>query len=395
MSRKFLITEEEKIQIRSLYRNLLSEQSSSNVKFTVKSDDGETIPGSNVIIYNTEGRPIAGGQTDIDGVTSIDVPNEGVKFAATFVGYDNIEGNIEKNKTNYDISLKPSIGKVLNIEEKNDINITIVGENNTPIEGVKVIYEDLDSILRSGVTNDKGKFVKSGIIKNSEILFVKNGYEMKHINFKGDPIEMSITLKPLTISVFDIDDNRITDITFVMNGEKYELTKDTLKSEKFKYPFSIEITKDGYVTKSVYIDGISSKKIQLEKNKPKERNWRDLEIEKILSTERLLTFYKNGDVNKGIQVSINDIKILNDEGMDSVAVFGSFESYEDKIVLLLKCNDFGNFDILSYPQKYMSDGQIIDKKSLKLGKRYGLYGNNSFYKLLKERLKLCGLNKTK
>jgi hypothetical protein len=51
--------------------------------------------------------------------------------------------------------------------------------------------------------------------------------------------------------------------------------------------------------------------------------------------------------------------------------------------------------MLSYPQKYVSDGQIIDKKSLKLGKRYGLYGNNSFYKLLKERLKLCGLNKTK
>jgi len=393
MSRKFLITEEEKIQIRSLYRNLLSEQSSSNVKFTVKSDDGETIPGSNVIIYNTEGRPIAGGQTDIDGVTSIDVPNEGVKFAATFVGYDNIEGNIEKNKTNYDISLKPSIGKVLNIEEKNDINITIVDENNTPIEGAKIIYTDLENNIKSGLTNDKGKFIKSGIKKNSEIRFVKNGYELEFIDFKGDSIEMSVVLKPLRISVVDENGNNVTGVSFVMNDEQYELTNDVFKSEEFKYPFSIKLTKDGYVTKNIEIEGISSKKVQLEKNKPKERNWRDLEIEKILSTERLLTFYKNGDVKKGIQVSINDIKILNDEGMDSVAVFGSFESYEDKIVLLLKCNDFGNFEILSYPKKYIDDESIIDKKSLSFGKRYGLYANNTFYRLLKTNLKLCGVNK--
>ena len=394
MSQKFLITEEEKTQIRKLYGGLLFEQTNNDVKFTVKDEEtNQTIPGANVVIYNSDGKPINGGQTDDEGSVIISVPDNGVKFGISFVGFNNYENSLEKSKTNYEISLKPDVGKVLSIEEKNDINIKIIDKNDSPLANVKVTYKNPSGESQVFKTDDSGKFIKSGVQKNSEIQFEKNGYEKEFIDFNGEPIELSITLKPLKIYVVDDDGNKVDNVSFNMGGEQYQLNSKTLKTDKFNYPYTIELIKDGYESKSIKIDGVKSIKVSLKKIKPKEKSWRDKIIEEILSTERTLTFYKKTNNDKKIQVSIDNIKILNDDGLDSVVVFGSFVSYEDKIVLLLNCDEYGYFEILSYPKKYIDDESIIDKKSLSFGKRYGLYANNTFYKLLKTNLKLCGINK--
>ena len=101
MSQKFLITEQEKIRIRKLYGGLLFEQSSNDITFIVKDVETEdTLPGANVVIYNSDGKAINGVRTDIHGSATISVPDNAIKYGVSFVGYKNYEDSLEKSKTN-------------------------------------------------------------------------------------------------------------------------------------------------------------------------------------------------------------------------------------------------------------------------------------------------------
>ena len=95
--------------------------------------------------------------------------------------------------------------------------------------------------------------------------------------------------------------------------------------------------------------------------------------------------------DKKIEVDIKNIKWLNYNGLDTVFVYGSFEGWEDNVILILDCKNFGGFSLHSWPKKLESpDVEDINQKSLSMGKRFGNYYNSNFYTLLKNNLKLCG-----
>jgi len=398
MSKKFLITENERQEILNLYQNLLNEQSNKSVTFTVKSDNGETIPGASVIIYNSEGKAIDGTSTNSEGQATITTTPQSSKFGVGFVGYKNYQQELSPTETNYNITLTSDELKTLDIQEQNDINLVVNDEKGSPLPKVKIIYTGNDGKEIIGETDENGKFKKSGIKKNSEIKILKRGYEIEFIDFNGDPIEYSFNLKPLNILVYDkVTDQQINNVVADYNGEEIIINNDTFKNNDFKFPITITIKKEGYNPKTVQISGINSMKILLDKPeppKPKEKGWRDKIIEDLLKTERLLTFRKKNNTQKYIQVKIENIIITKDEGLDSCVVIGDFTNYKDKVAIILKCDEFGYFELLDYPNELVTDAGVVDQKSLPLGKRFGEYANTDFYKLLKTNLKLCGLNKT-
>lgn len=398
MSKKFLITENERQEILNLYQNLLNEQSNKSVTFTVKSDNGETIPGASVIIYNSEGKAIDGTSTNSEGQATITTTSQSSKFGVGFVGYKNYQQELSPTETNYNITLTSDELKTLDIQEQNDINLDVKDENGSPLPKVKIIYTGNDGKEIIGETDENGKFKKSGIKKNSEIKIFKRGYEIEFMDFNGGPIEYSFNLKPLNIFVYDkVTDQQINNVIADYNGEEIIINNDTFKNNDFKFPITITIKKEGYNPKTVQINGINSMKISLDKPeppKPKEKSWRDKIIEDLLKTERLLTFRKKNNTEKYIQVKIENIIMTKDEGLDSCVVIGGFTNYQDKVAIILKCDEFAYFEILDYPNKLVTDTGVIDQKSLPLGKRFGEYANTEFYKLLKTNLKLCGLNKT-
>ena len=398
MSKKFLITENERQEILNLYQNLLNEQSNKSVTFTVKSDNGETIPGASVIIYNSEGKAIDGTSTNGEGQATITTTPQSSKFGVGFVGYKNYQQELSQTETNYNITLTSDELKTLDIQEQNDINLVVKDENGSPLPKVKIIYTGNDGKEINGETDENGKFKKSGIKKNSEIKILKRGYEIEFMDFNGDPIEYSFNLKPLNILVYDkVTDQQINDVVADYNGEEIIINNDTFKNNDFKFPITITIKKEGYNPKTVQISGLNSMKISLDKPeppKPKEKGWRDKIIEDLLKTERLLTFRKKNNTQKYIQVKIENIIITKDEGLDSCVVIGGFTNYQDKVAIILKCDEFGYFELLDYPNELVTNTGVIDQKSLPLGKRFGEYANTEFYKLLKTNLKLCGLNKT-
>ena len=399
MLKKFFITEQDKKHILSLYKLKLNEQTNRSLTFTVKSDNGETIPGASVIIYNSQGKAIDGTSTNDEGKATITATPQSFKFGVGFVGYKNYQQELSPTETNYNITLTSDELKTLDIQEQNDINLFVKDDEGVPLSKVKIIYTGIDDKEVYGETDENGKFKKSGIKKESEIKISKKGYEPEFIDFKGDPLEMTFTLKPLVLIVVDsVTDETITNSVGVINGEEFVINNELFKNNDFKFPITIIVKKDGYTSKTIDFNGISSKKIGLDKPeppKPKQKSWRDEMIEAILETERTLKFTKEKNVTKYVQVSIENLYMYKDGGLDSVVVVGNFPDWEDKVVLVLDCNGNGTFELLSYPKEKYVEGQKIEMDSLSLGKRYGKYINKEFFSYLKNNLKLCGLNYSK
>ena len=212
MLKKFFITEQDKKHILSLYNIRLNEQSDGKIKVVVRDiETKETIVGATVIIYNSDGKAIAGGSTDIDGVYTLTPPSGSETLSVTFVQYKDYKEKIDPSKKEYDVSLTFDVGKTLDIEERNDLNFTVVDELGDPIQDAVVTYVNFSGETVSKVTNEKGKFAKSGVKKKSEVKISKKGYEPEFIDFKGDPLEMTFTLKPLVLIVVDsVTDEKIT-----------------------------------------------------------------------------------------------------------------------------------------------------------------------------------------
>lgn len=374
MLKKFFITEQDKKHILSLYNIRLNEQSDGKIKVVVRDiETKETIVGATVIIYNSDGKAIAGGSTDIDGVYTLTPPSGSETLSVTFVQYKDYKEKIDPSKKEYDVSLTFDVGKTLDIEERNDLNFTVVDELGDPIQDAVVTYVNFSGETVSKVTNEKGKFAKSGVKKKSEVKISKKGYEPEFIDFNGDPLEMTFTLKPLVLIVVDsVTDEKITNSVGVINGKEFIINDELFKNNDFKFPINVEIEKEGYYSKTINVTGMNSVNIKLNKvepPKPKQKSWRDEMIEAILETERTLKFTKEKNVTKYVQVSIENLYMYKDGGLDSVVVVGNFPDWEDKVVLMLDCDGNGTFELLSYPKEKYVEGQKIEMDSLSLGKR--------------------------
>lgn len=74
---------------------------------TVVDQDGNPLPGANVIVKGTS----TGAQTDFDGMFSIQVPEDQNTLVVSYVGFKNVEVNVE-GKSSVEVQLTPDAGQL-------------------------------------------------------------------------------------------------------------------------------------------------------------------------------------------------------------------------------------------------------------------------------------------